>query len=67
MKTHKIKYGGDFTINGIDDTFRTYCGISSWNKVSEELIEIGLVGGDDECTCQRCNKSYNKEFKTITR
>jgi len=57
MKTHKIRFGGEFTINGIDDTFMTYCGLNEWNTTSDDLQ---IVGEHDECTCKNCNKSYNK-------
>lgn len=63
MKTHKVKFGGEFTINGIDDGFITYCGLSDWNVICEDLKENGLVGQDDSCTCKKCNKFYELNIK----
>lgn len=56
MKTHKIKYGGEFTINGIDDTFRTFCGITE--NHSEDMIDY-FVGKHDKCSCKKCNQAYS--------
>lgn len=55
MKTHKVKYGGEFTINGYDDCFRTFCGINE--NHSEDMIDM-FVGINDKCTCKVCNKAY---------
>ena len=60
MKTHKIRFGGDFTISGLDDTFRTYCGIT---EGCSEDMERQFVGTHDECTCKKCEKSYRKEYE----
>ena len=58
MKTHKIKYGGEFTIMGWDDEVRTYCGITN---CSEDLSER-LVRRHDQCTCRRCQIAYESEL-----
>ena len=63
--THKTRFGGEFTINGIDDTFTTYCGLNEWNTTSDDLFENRLVGRHDECTCKKCNKSYEKEMDLL--
>lgn len=63
MKTHKIKHGGDFTINGIDDTFVTYCGITE--EHSEDMADQ-FVLRYDKCTCQICERAYEKEINTST-
>ena len=62
MKSHKIKHGGDYSAYGWDDTFRTFCGISSDGKYSED---IQLVGEHDNCTCAKCNRSYQKYYKIL--
>lgn len=60
MKTHKIKYGGEFTADGWDDTFRTYCELTE--NCSEDM-ESQFVGRNDECSCKVCNKAYKKELE----
>jgi len=59
MITHKIRTGGDFTIRGIDDTFRTYCGITE--NCSEDTAER-IVSSYSKCTCKKCNSSIEKEI-----
>lgn len=63
MKTHKIKSGGEYTINGRDDGFKTYCGLTDYNTKSENLTEHCLVGIHDKCTCKKCNKAYIRKMK----
>lgn len=59
-RTHKIKYGGDSTISGIDDTFRTYCGIT---EGCSEDMERQFVDRHAPCTCKKCEISYQKEIQ----
>jgi hypothetical protein len=58
MKTHKIKHGGEFTIIGYDESFRTYCGL---NETCSE--DVKLVDRNGACTCKRCQRGYEKELQ----
>jgi len=64
MKTHKIRYGGDFTVDGYDETFTTYCGITEQHS---DKLEGHFVSNNDECTCKKCNQAYDKEIKAISK
>lgn len=52
MKTHKMQ-----------TKYFTFCGIDTYGCTAR--LSNNLRGRKEECTCKRCNKSYNKYLEKI--
>lgn len=60
MKTHKIKFGGEYTHSGYDDQFVTYCGIT------EECSDnVKFVRRHEKATCKKCESFFQKEMERL--